>query len=69
MRVQLWLVHSIDNMSIVMDEASMEVPGESLMAYKASLFLDTTTTHLDVDLPQHLELDRGEDFCLQFYVA
>lgn len=43
MRVQLWLVHVSGTMSIVMDEPSMEVPSESLMVYKTSLFLDTNS--------------------------
>lgn len=43
--------------NIVMDESTMEVPSESLMVYKTSLFLTATrhSTDLDVHLLQHLK--------------
>lgn len=55
MRVHLWLVRVSGTVSIVMDEASMEVPSENLMVYKASLFLNTATIAI-VHLRQHLVL-------------
>lgn len=56
MRVQLWLVLVSGTVSIVMDEASIEVPSENLMVYKTSLFLDAATLAI-VHLQQHLVLD------------